>query len=116
MRLWGNYWERMACDYLKKQQLKKITSNYQCPAGEIDIIMTDADTLVFVEVKYRKNEDWVSGPEAVTKSKQKRIIKAAQMFLLQNKQFNDWNCRFDVVSIQGAQNPPIIDWIQHAFY
>jgi len=116
MRLLGNYWESVACRYLKKKHLKKIKKNYTCKAGEIDIIMTDKKTLVFVEVKYRKNEDWVSAIESVTKTKQRRIIKAAQMFLLQNKTYEDWNCRFDVMSIQGDKQKPEIDWIKNAFY
>jgi len=116
MRLWGEYWEGVALTYLKKNKLKKIKRNYHCKAGEIDIIMTDKDTLVFIEVKYRKNDDWVSAAESVTKKKQTRIIKAAQMFLLQNKKFEDWNCRFDVMSIQGDKQNPEIDWIQSAFY
>ena len=116
MRFWGDYWESVACEYLKKKKLIKIKRNYHCKAGEIDIIMTDKQTLVFVEVKYRKNDDWVSALESVTKTKQRRIIKAAQMFLLQNKKFDDWNCRFDVVSIQGDKNSPEIDWIENAFY
>ena len=114
MRLWGDYWEDVAFKYLKKQKLKKVKKNYNCKAGEIDIIMTDKDT--FVEVKYRKNDDWVSALESVTKTKQRRIIKAAQLFLLQNKKFEDWNCRFDVMSIQGDKQNPEIEWIQSAFY
>ncbi len=116
MRLWGDYWESVACNYLNKKHLKKIKRNYTCKAGEIDIIMTDKNTLVFVEVKYRKNDDWVSALESVTKTKQRRIIKAAQMYLLQNKKYEDWNCRFDVVSIQGDKKNPEIDWITNAFY
>ena len=116
MRLLGDYWEGIACAYLKKKKLNKIKRNYHCKAGEIDIIMTDKTTLVFVEVKYRKNDDWVSALESVTKTKQRRIIKAAQMFLLQNKKYDDWNCRFDVVSIQGDKKNPEIDWIENAFY
>lgn len=115
MRILGDYWENVALKYLKKKQLKKIKRNYNCKAGEIDIIMTDIDTLVFVEVKYRKNSDWVSALESVTKRKQRRIIKAAQLFLLQNKKFQDWNCRFDVVSIQGDKQNPEIQWIESAF-
>jgi len=116
MRILGDYWENVAFKYLKKRKLKNIKRNYSCKVGEIDIIMTDADTLVFVEVKYRKNDDWVSPLESVTKSKQRKIIKAAQLFLLQNKKYTHWNCRFDVVSIQGDKQNPEIEWVEHAFY
>lgn len=116
MRIWGDYWENVAFDYLRDKKLIKVKRNYQCKVGEIDLIMIDNCTLVFIEVKYRKNSDWVSATESVTKSKQRKIIKAAQLFLLQNKKYKDWNCRFDVVSIQGNEQNPEINWIEHAFY
>jgi len=116
MRLWGDYWEQVAYEYLLKQGLKKVKRNYLCKIGEIDLIMIDNDTLVFIEVKYRKNSDWVSATESVTKRKQRKIIKTAQLYLLQNKTYQDWNCRFDVVSIQGNEQNPEINWIEHAFY
>jgi len=116
MRIWGDYWENVAFEYLCDKKLIKVKRNYQCKVGEIDLIMTDNDTLVFIEVKYRKNSDWVSAIESVTKSKQRKIINAAQLFLLQNKKYNQWNCRFDVVSIQGDKQNPKINWIQNAFY
>jgi putative endonuclease len=115
MRLWGDYWESVAFKHLKKFKLKKIEKNFNCKVGEIDLIMQDQDTLVFIEVKYRKNDDWVSASESVTKSKQRKIIKAAQLYLLQNKKYKDWNCRFDVVSIQGEKDSAEINWIKNAF-
>ena len=115
MRLWGDYWESIALQYLKENKLKKIKRNFNSKVGEIDLIMHDQHTLVFVEVKYRKNDDWVSASESVTKSKQRKIIKAAQLYLLQNKKYKDWNCRFDVVSIQGEKDHAEINWIKDAF-
>ena len=116
MRFLGNYWENIAYKYLVQNKLKKVKKNFNCKAGEVDLIMLDQKTLVFIEVKYRKESDWVTGLEAVTKTKQKRIIKAAKLFLLQNKQYKDLNCRFDVVSIQGDKQNPEINWIENAFY
>jgi len=116
MRIWGDYWEAVALDYLKAKKLKIIKKNYNCKVGEIDLIMKDKDCLVFIEVKYRKNSDWVSALESVTKSKQRKIIRAAHLFLLQNKSYKDWNCRFDVVSIEGDEQNPKIEWIESAFY
>lgn len=116
MRLLGDYWENVALDYLKQNQLKKVTRNFNCKLGEIDIIMTEGDTLVFIEVKYRKNADFVSPEESVTRSKQLKIIKASQLFLLKNKKFQKMNCRFDVVSLTGDKNNSKINWIKNAFY
>ena len=116
MRILGDYWEEVAFKFLKKNQLLKVKRNYNCKLGEIDLIMTDKDTLVFIEVKFRKNSDWVSAVESVTKAKQRKIIRSAQLFLLQYEIYDNWNCRFDVVSIQGDKQTPEIDWIQDAFY
>jgi len=116
MRIWGDYWEGVALKYLKKQQLTKIKRNYNSRFGEIDLIMLNNDNLIFIEVKYRKSDDWVSAAEAVTKSKQRKIIKTAQLFLLQHKEYKDLNCRFDVIAIQGDKNNPDINWIKNAFY
>lgn len=116
MRAVGDYWENVACSYLQKQGLHLQKRNYNCKVGEIDLIMTDNEYLAFIEVKYRKNSDWVSATESVTKHKQRKIIRAAQLFLLQNKKYDNWNCRFDVVSIQGDSQNPEIDWIENAFY
>ncbi len=116
MRIWGDYWEDVAFDFLKKNGLKIVKRNFNCKVGEIDIIMTNNDILIFIEVKYRKDSHWVSAVESVTKSKQRKIIKAAQLYLLKNKKYQDWNCRFDVVSIQGDKANPQINWIKHAFY
>ena len=116
MKFLGDYWENVAEKYLHNKSLKTVKRNYFCKMGEIDLIMRDNGILMFVEVKYRKNDDWVSAAESVTKSKQRKIIKAAQMFLLQNKKYKEMNCRFDVVSIQGEKKEPVINWIKNAFY
>lgn len=116
MRIWGDYWEDVALKYLKQKQLKIVKRNYYSKLGEIDLIMTNNGILIFIEVKYRKNNDWVSAVEAVTKSKQRKIIKTAQLFLLQHEVYKDWDCRFDVVAIQGDKQNPDINWIENAFY
>ena len=117
MRILGDYWENIALKFLSSKGLKKICRNFQSKMGEIDLIMIEHEnTLVFVEVKFRTNSNWVSAAESVTLSKQRKIIKTAQLYLLQNKKYHNWNCRFDVVSIQGNKQNPEIDWITNAFY
>jgi len=51
MRIWGDYWENVAFDFLRERKLIKVKRNYQCKVGEIDLIMIDNNTLVFIEVK-----------------------------------------------------------------
>ena len=74
LRQIGNKAEDKAANFLKKQGYKIIERNYNLPCGEIDIIAQKEKTLVFVEVKYRKNTEDFGGPiAAVTKTKQKSL-------------------------------------------
>lgn len=85
--------------------------------GEIDLIMLDRDTLVFVEVRYRKDGDFCNPLETVTRSKQRKIIKAASHYLLTRLKSHDIPCRFDVVGVtrEGTDNYHF-EWIKNAFY
>ncbi len=113
----GHYWEQQAESFLMQQGLQVMYRNYHCPAGEIDLIMKSGDDMiVFVEVRYRKHHQWANALESVTKSKQKKVIKAAQHLMTKKKWHNRYHARFDVVAIQGDRQSPQIDWIEHAFY
>ena len=110
-----NRWERLACEYLQQRGLKLITGNYGIKAGEVDLIMNDGETLVFIEVRYRRHQQWASAEESVTPTKQRRISKAAAAYLKRHKLTDRCYCRFDVVAINGSLTPPRINWIQDAF-
>ena len=113
----GNRAEDIARLYLTKNGLRCRARNFRCKTGEIDLILSDGESLVFVEVRYRKNSDLGSPLETVTRAKQAKLRRTAQHFLQQN--FADqWPaCRFDVVGITGnLTDSPSISWIQHAFY
>lgn len=116
MRLFGDYWESVAEKHLKASGHKIIKRNFHSRFGEIDIISQSKEVLVFVEVKFRKDDSWFPAEQAVTTSKQKKIIKTAQSFLLKNDKYKNWNCRFDIVSIMGDKSNFEINWIKHAFY
>ena len=88
--------------------------------GEIDIIMKDDDSLVFVEVRYRKTNNFGSGAESITPSKQKKLIKTASLYLQRHAKLNQCPARFDVVSITGFIETDNLDkinfdWIENAF-
>ena len=106
----GNQAEQLAINYLQQQGLRLIDRNYRSRRGEIDIIMDDAGTLTFIEVKYRQSERFGSASEMVTPQKQKKIITTALQYLQQQKQ--DWACRFDVVAITPSNG---VNWIKNAF-
>lgn len=111
----GNYWESYAENYLCQQGLQKITSNYRAKVGEIDLVMKDQETTVFIEVKFRKNGNFGGAISAISLSKQQKITKTAAIFL-QQQGVNAYNtaCRFDIVAIEGESNPEII-WLKNAF-
>lgn len=92
--VWG---ERKAANYLKLHGYKIIEKNFSCRHGEIDIIAENRSYLLFVEVKLRKSSDHGEAREFVTYSKQRRIIKAAQLYLQQND--TEKQPRFDVLEL-----------------
>ena len=102
----GRRAEQAACRYLKQQHCRLLCQNYRGPKGEIDLIMEDGDCLVFIEVRYRRNNDFGTPLESVDKPKQQRIIKTARYFLQRNPTLGYENRRFDVVSIQQLPAKP----------
>ena len=112
----GRHWERAAESYLRTQGLKLLQRNFSSRFGEIDLIMRDGQTVVFVEVKYRKSNQHGSGADAVTFHKQERISRTAAWYLAKNPHTAESICRFDVISIDQGENDQGIDWIKNAFY
>lgn len=106
----GQSAEEQAHRFLIDQGLKPVSRNFRCKQGELDLIMTDRQTLVIIEVRYRKTDKYGSAAESVTPAKQSRIIAATQVYLAAEK--TDRPIRFDVVAMSGNGN---IDWIQNAF-
>jgi putative endonuclease len=108
--------EAAALSFLEREGLKLITRNYRCPPGEIDLIMRDGESLVFIEVRYRKHDRFGSASETITSAKQGRIISAANHYL-QSKQkgMGDVPCRLDVVAVSAGERKKI-EWIKNAFW
>jgi putative endonuclease len=105
--------EQSARDYLVKEGLTWVTSNYRCRWGEIDIIMKDATHLIFVEVRARVSAEFGGAIESITLSKQRKIIKTATHYMVKNKLYDQCCARFDVISLQGTA--PQLNWIKNAF-
>ena len=106
----GESAEEQAHRFLINKGLKPVFRNYRCKQGELDLIMTDQQTLVIIEVRYRKTDQYGSALESVTRTKQSRIIAATHIYLSSRK--TDRPIRFDVVAISGNGK---IEWIQNAF-
>ena len=106
--------EEAVCTYLIKKGYNILCRNFCIRGGEIDIIATNDSYIAFVEVKARHENAMVSGLEAVTKSKQRLIIKTAEAFLYKNQ--CDLQPRFDVAEIIMSDERPIkIRYIENAF-
>ena len=103
--------EDLAAEYLKSFGLKIREKNFRNRYGEIDLIATDGDYLVFVEVKYRRNASAGLPEEAVSFMKARTISKVADYYRVVKKIPEDKKVRFDVVAIEGGQ----IRWYKNAF-
>ena len=91
--------EARALVFLQQQGLLLIQKNFRCRAGEIDLIMRDAQTLVFIEVRSRKNQHFGGAAASVGPVKQQRLWRSASHYLL--KFPKPPACRFDLVAIDG---------------
>lgn len=97
-KLLGKYGEDIVSNYISKNGMSIVKRNYSCKSGEIDIIASQGDTIVFIEVKTRTSEKYGRPSQAVSVSKQRKLIKTALMFMTQKNLF-DYSCRFDVVEV-----------------
>ena len=104
----GSIYEQKARVYLEKQGLKFIAANQTFKCGELDLVMTDGDTIVFVEVRQRKSNRFGSAVESIDYRKQQKWINAANIWLFtkRNQSLDTAKCRFDVVAFEG-DNPPL---------
>lgn len=100
--IFGKNGEKRAASFLKGKGYKILAQNYRSPFGEIDIIAKDNDTFCFVEVKSRSSKGFGLPQEAITKSKQKHMSKAALNYLKENKLLDE-KARFDVVTLAYAE-------------
>lgn len=99
----GGFGEEMALNMLLKTGMKLLKKNFRCRFGEVDLILRDKETLVFVEVKLRKDTSHGLAAEAVNYSKQKKIIRVAQYYL-QGCGLKNPFVRFDVVGVEKTSS------------
>ena len=106
----GDDKEALARRFLEQHGLRHVAHNVRCRHGEIDLVMRDAETLIFVEVRYRRSERFGSAAASVDRRKQARLTAAAGFYLQRHP--SDLPCRFDVVSIGIGDQ---VQWIRNAF-
>ncbi|MDT8363696.1 MAG: YraN family protein [Nitrosomonas sp.] len=110
MMLKGRDAEKQAELFLSQHALRLIVRNYRCRFGEIDLIMQDGNTLVFIEVRMRNSDRYGGAAASITVTKQAKIIQTAKHYI--SRQDYDMPCRFDAILISGNRE---IEWIQNAF-
>ena len=103
--------EKIAADFLTQQGLLLIAQNYSCKYGEIDLIMRDGKTTVFVEVRLRSNNTYGGAASSITKTKQLKLSRTAEHYL---QQHGNLACRFDAILMSKAEAASI-QWIKNAF-
>jgi len=109
----GDFGEQYALRYLRNKGYKIVKTNYRFLRNEVDIICKDESEYVFVEVKTRQTAEIGEPWRAVTKSKQRQIIKCAHQFLVSNDL--DVESRFDIISIVHNSHGTFLEHIDGAF-
>ncbi|WP_048308337.1 YraN family protein [Halomonas sp. PR-M31] len=109
----GEAIEGITAKWLQAQGLIFVARNQHAKGGEIDLIMRDGDTLVFIEVRHRTNTRYGHPLETVNITKQQRLIRAARFYLLRNRL--SCACRFDVVGVVGTAPQLEFTWVRAAF-
>jgi putative endonuclease len=104
----GRVWENAAMAYLQRHGLVLVEANFRCKLGEIDLIMREGSTLVFVEVRQRAAGAQVGAAASIGPSKVRRIVRAAQVYLQRCARMPP--CRIDVIAIDGER----IEWLKNA--
>ena len=113
----SHHWsEDIAAEFLQRQGLVRLVTNYRNRTGEIDLIMIDDQTLDFVEVKQRRDSRFSLPEESVGMAKQAKLRRTAASYLQRHDRLQSWSYRFDVVAITGSPQAPVCRWIQNAFH
>ncbi len=107
--------ERLASRFLIAQGLELVARNVRSRGGEIDLVMRDGDTVVFIEVRYRSDARFGSAAESVDGRKQRRIVDCAAHYLQRNPALARAPARFDVVAIRPSHGADRLEWIRNAF-
>lgn len=107
--------EAAAREHLVAQGMTPVASNVGYRLGELDLVMHDGESLVFIEVRYRRDDRFGGGAASVDWRKCRKLVRAAELFLLHHPRWADSPCRFDVIDAQGDVAAPQLTWLRDAF-
>jgi putative endonuclease len=115
MRTTGDVFEDRALAHLERAGLVLVERNFRNRFGEIDLVMREGDTLVFVEVRYRRSRAFGGAADSVTARKRERLERAARGFLAAHPEHAGRACRFDLMAFDGQPARAQLDWQRAAF-
>jgi putative endonuclease len=112
----GQVWESRACEHLSDAGLRILARGYRCRLGELDLVASDGERLIVVEVRARAKSGFGSAIESIGPRKQRRIVLATRHFLMRNPVWNSQPFRFDVIAFDAIESSaPKITWLKNAF-
>ena len=111
MNLQGQRAEELCADLLRRAGLRILARNWRCRLGEIDLVAEEGGTLVFAEVRLRRDARYGGAAESLTAAKRARLVAAARYFLARRAAAP---CRFDVLLLDGLEASRV-QWIRNAF-
>ena len=111
----GDAVETAALAHLQVHGMQLLARNVQARGGELDLVMLDGNVVVFVEVRYRASAAFGGGIASVDARKRRKLVHAAQVFLMQHPRYAQAACRFDVVDASGDPSAPHLQWLRDAF-
>jgi putative endonuclease len=110
-RATGDRFEGAARAFLEERGLRLVRANFLCRHGEIDLVMRDGETVVFVEVRYRCNGAFGGALGSVTAAKRRKLVSAAHLWIAWHPHDARRPCRFDVLAFEGDG----VEWVRGAF-
>lgn len=111
----GQQAEEAACLFLTARGLGLLAKNFRTRLGEIDLIMQDGETIVFIEVRSRSRQDYGDALDSIDDAKIKRLEATATLFLQQQNWLESKTSRFDVIAIDLIQQQMQFKWVKNAF-
>ncbi len=111
--LLGNRGERLAARHLRRAGFRILARNYRALDGEIDLVATDGQVVLFVEVKTRRSHAQRLS-QSVPRTKQQHVVRAARSFI-QTRRLTHLPARFDVILVDASSSPARLEWIEGAF-
>ncbi len=107
--------EDAALAYLEARGLRLLARNVRYPFGELDLIIRDGASVVFVEVRFRSSTRFGGAIMSVDAAKRRKLARAAQAWLKSWREFANAPCRFDVVAVASVSGQLQCEWIPAAF-